>query len=104
MNDVYLNHLMTIILSVFLRGYRGKTVDFQEASHCHRTISNRSSVFSPITFKRPSGLRESGCFCHAFLQWDYPEFTDVSLSTLETLEAYIKRWPIELFFRQSKTE
>ncbi|EJX03728.1 hypothetical protein EVA_08166 [gut metagenome] len=28
LSDVYLNHLMTIILSVFLRGYRGKTVDF----------------------------------------------------------------------------
>lgn len=30
---------MTIILSVFLRGYRGKTVDFQEISHCHRTTT-----------------------------------------------------------------
>ena len=30
---------MTIILSVFLRGYRGKTVDFQEVSHCHRTTT-----------------------------------------------------------------
>lgn len=39
LSDVYLNHLMTIILSVFLRGYRGKTVDFQEVSHCHRTIT-----------------------------------------------------------------
>lgn len=39
LSDVYLNHLMTIILSVFLRGYRGKTVDFQEISHCHRTTT-----------------------------------------------------------------
>ena len=31
--------LLTIILSVFLRGYRGKTVDFQEVSHCHRTTT-----------------------------------------------------------------
>ena len=30
--------------------------------------------------------------------------TDVSLSTLEILETYIKRWPIELFFRQSKSK
>ena len=37
--QVYLNHLLTIILSVFLRGYRGKTVDFQEVSHCHRTTT-----------------------------------------------------------------
>ena len=36
---MYLNHLMAIILSVFLRGYRGKTVDFQEVSHCHRTTT-----------------------------------------------------------------
>lgn len=27
-----------------------------------------------------------------------------SLSTLEILETYIKRWPIELFFRQSKSK
>ena len=39
LSDVYLNHLLTIILSVFLRGYRGKTVDFQEVSHCHRTTT-----------------------------------------------------------------
>lgn len=39
LSDVYLNHLMAIILSVFLRGYRGKTVDFQEVSHCHRTTT-----------------------------------------------------------------
>ena len=30
---------MTIILSVFLRGYRGKTTDFQEVSYCHRTTT-----------------------------------------------------------------
>ena len=30
---------MAIILSVFLRGYRGKTVDFQKVSHCHRTTT-----------------------------------------------------------------
>lgn len=39
LSDVYLNHFMTIILSVFLRGYRGKTTDFQEVSHCHRTTT-----------------------------------------------------------------
>lgn len=39
LSDVYLNHLMAIILSVFLRGYRGKTVDFQKVSHCHRTTT-----------------------------------------------------------------
>lgn len=28
---------MTIIVSVFLRGYRGKTIDFAQVSHHHRT-------------------------------------------------------------------
>lgn len=37
LSDVYLNHLMTIIVSVFLRGYRGKTIDFAEVSNYHRT-------------------------------------------------------------------
>ena len=37
LSDVYLNHLMAIIMAVFLRGYRGKTVDFAEVSHHHRT-------------------------------------------------------------------
>lgn len=37
LSDVYLNHLMTIILSVFLRGYRGKTVNFALTSNSHRT-------------------------------------------------------------------
>ena len=37
MSDIYLRHLMAIILSVFLRGYRGKTTDFTIASLHHRT-------------------------------------------------------------------
>lgn len=28
--------------------------------------------------------------------------TDVSLTTMKILDAYVERWPIELFFRQSK--
>lgn len=39
LSDVYLNHLMTIIVSVFLRGYRGKTIDFAEVSCLHRTTT-----------------------------------------------------------------
>lgn len=39
LSDVYLNHLMTIIVSVFLRGYRGKTIDFAEVSCQHRTTT-----------------------------------------------------------------
>ncbi len=39
LSDVYLNHLMTIIVSVFLRGYRGKTVDFAVVSSQHRTTT-----------------------------------------------------------------
>lgn len=37
LSDIYLQHLMTIIVSVFLRGYRDKTVDFSIASQHHRT-------------------------------------------------------------------
>ncbi len=37
LSDVYLNHLMAIVVSVFLRGYRGKAIDFVQASQCHRT-------------------------------------------------------------------
>lgn len=37
MSDIYLQHVMTIIVSVFLRGYRGKTVDFSIVSQHHRT-------------------------------------------------------------------
>ena len=32
LSDVYLNHLMTIMVSVFLRGYRGKTIDFAKSA------------------------------------------------------------------------
>ena len=39
LSDVYLNHLMTILVSVFLRGYRGKTIDFAEVSSQHRTTT-----------------------------------------------------------------
>ena len=37
LSDVYLNHLMTIIVSVFHRGYRGKTIDFAQVSYYYRT-------------------------------------------------------------------
>lgn len=40
-------------------------------------------------FQAPKALRAFLC-------------TDVSMTTSEILEAYIERWPIELFFRQSK--
>ena len=40
-------------------------------------------------FHNPKGLRAFVC-------------TDVSLTTMEILNAYVKRWPVELFFRQSK--
>lgn len=39
LSDVYLNHLMIIMVSVFLRGYRGKTIDFAEVSYMHRTTT-----------------------------------------------------------------
>ena len=39
LSDIYLTHLMSIIVSVFLRGYRGKTVDFALVSQHHRTTT-----------------------------------------------------------------
>ena len=40
-------------------------------------------------FHNPKALRAFVC-------------TDVSLTTMEILNAYVERWPVELFFRQSK--
>ena len=37
LSDIYIRHLMTIIISVFLCGYKGKTVDFAKAGFHHRT-------------------------------------------------------------------
>lgn len=37
LSDVYLNHLTTIIVSIFLLEYRGKTIDFARVSIYHRT-------------------------------------------------------------------
>lgn len=37
LSDVYIRHLMTISSSVFLPGFRGKTVDFAKAGPHHRT-------------------------------------------------------------------
>lgn len=37
LSDIYLQHFMAIILSTFLRGYRGKTTDFALTSQHHRT-------------------------------------------------------------------
>ena len=36
-SDIYIRHLMTICISVFLYGYRGKTIDFAKAGPHHRT-------------------------------------------------------------------
>ena len=32
-----INHLMCILISIFLSGYHGKTTDFAKNSSCHRT-------------------------------------------------------------------
>ena len=37
LSDVYLRHLMTIVISFFLKGYRGKIADFARVAACHRT-------------------------------------------------------------------
>lgn len=36
-SSTVMKHILSILISVFLRGYRGKTVDFACASPCHRT-------------------------------------------------------------------
>ena len=36
-SHTYIKHLLAIVLSVFSFGFRGKTVDFQRFSPCHRT-------------------------------------------------------------------
>ena len=35
--NVYVSHIMSILLSVFAAGHRGKTVNFEKHSSCHRT-------------------------------------------------------------------
>lgn len=37
LSDIYIRHLMAIVLSVFLDGYNGKTLHFAKAGTCHRT-------------------------------------------------------------------
>lgn len=37
LSDVSMRHIIAIMLSVFMTGYKGKTVDFARASDCHRT-------------------------------------------------------------------
>ena len=37
LSDVSLKHIMAIVLSVFMRGFHGKVVDFAAYSPCHRT-------------------------------------------------------------------
>ena len=32
-----INHLMSILVSIFISGYHGKTTDFAKNSSCHRT-------------------------------------------------------------------
>ena len=106
-----INHLMSILISIFISGYHGKTTDFAKNSSCHRTTiahflnsgkwddsllshTLKRSVIEIIYSEaartgKPKALR-------AFLS------TDVSLSTDEILSYYVCRCPIEVFFRQCK--
>lgn len=36
-SHTYIKHLMAIIMSVYCIGFKGKTVDFEKCSSCHRT-------------------------------------------------------------------
>ena len=37
LSDVYIKHIMSIILSIFIAGYKGKTTNFECVSKHHRT-------------------------------------------------------------------
>lgn len=37
LSDVNIKHIITIMLSAFMTGYKGKTVDFARVGNCHRT-------------------------------------------------------------------
>lgn len=39
LSDIHRNHLMAIVLSVFLYGYKGKTINFARTDTCHRTTT-----------------------------------------------------------------
>ena len=94
-----IGHLMSILISIFISGYNGKSTDFAQNSSCHRTTiahflnsvkcgwyhsfkdkafvtgsaSNWRSVFPPVPFKGKTGLLSSGGCCYAFVQWHCPE-------------------------------
>ena len=37
LSKIALTHIITILMAIFSIGYRGKTVDFEKQSDCHRT-------------------------------------------------------------------
>ncbi len=58
---------------------------------CHSPDSRELISYPKDAFHVPKALR-------AFIS------TDVSLSTREILDRYMERWPVEVFFRQSKNQ
>ena len=39
LSEIYISHIITILIAVFSIGYRGKTVDFETHSDHHRTTT-----------------------------------------------------------------
>ena len=37
LSNIAITHIITILIAIFSIGYRGKTVDFERHSNCHRT-------------------------------------------------------------------
>ena len=37
LSNIAITHIITILIAIFSIGYRGKTVDFESHSDCHRT-------------------------------------------------------------------
>ena len=98
-----INHFMSILISIFIYGYHGKTTDFAKNSSYHRTtiahfLNSRKWDDSLLADSLKASVIE---IIYSEALWAFLS-TDVSLTTNEILSYYVCRWPIEVFFRQCK--
>ncbi len=75
-----ITHMMGIIIAIFSRGYKGKAVDIARHNARHRTT---------IAHFLNHG------------KWNGRELEEITESAVVRV-IYVERWPIEVFFRQSK--
>ena len=123
-----INHLMSILISIFISGYHGKITDFAKSSSCHRTTIAHflnsgkwnDSLLSDALKQAVieiiySEAARTGKPVFCIVDDSYPEkafdnpkalrafiSTNVALSTQKILSCYVSRWSIEIFFRQCK--